>query len=80
MEQAVRIVMDGLMYLTNGLLMLGYFLVERLAHLTAFASALVIAGTFDRLIQSQAVFAPRRYEAGALVLSRREILNICKIS
>lgn len=66
MEQAVRIVMDGLMYLTNGLLVLGYFLVERLAHLTAFASALVIAGTFDRLVQSQAVFAPRRYEAGAV--------------
>lgn len=66
MEDVGRIVMDGLVYLTNGLLVLGYFLVERLAYLIALSAALVIVSTFDRLVQSQAVFAPRRYEAGAV--------------
>ena len=66
MEQAVQVVMDGLIYLANGMLVFGYLLIERFAYLAAFASALVIAGTFDRLVQNQAMFAPRRYEAGAV--------------
>jgi len=65
-EQAAQLVMDGLIYLANGILVFGYLLIERFAHLAAFASALVIAGTFDRLVQNQAMFAPRRYEAGAV--------------
>lgn len=66
MEQAAQLVMDGLIYLANGILVFGYLLIERFAYLAAFASALVIAGTFDRLVQNQAMFAPRRYEAGAV--------------
>jgi len=65
-EQAAQLVMDGLIYLANGILVFGYLLIERFAYLAAFASALVIAGTFDRLVQNQAMFAPRRYEAGAV--------------
>jgi hypothetical protein len=39
---------------------------EHTAHISALAVALLIIATFDRLIQSQAVFAPRRYEGGAV--------------
>jgi hypothetical protein len=66
MEDIGRVVMDGLVYLTNGLLVLGYFLADRFAHLVALSAALFILGTFDLLVQNQAVFAPRRYEAGAV--------------
>jgi hypothetical protein len=66
MDNAEQIVRDGLIFFANGALVLAYFLAERAAHLAAIAVALVIAATFDRLIQSQAVFAPRRYEDGAV--------------
>jgi hypothetical protein len=50
----------------NGVLVVAYLVIERIAHISAIAVALLIAATFDRLVQSQAVFAPRRYEVGAL--------------
>jgi hypothetical protein len=70
MEHVAQVAMDGLVYLANGLLVVGYLLTERLAHLLALACSLLIAGTFDRVVQRQAVFAPQRYEAGAVLPSR----------
>lgn len=66
----MEVILDQLSYLAiflaNGFLTLGYFLFERLAHLLALSAALIIAATFDRLIQSQAVYAPGRYGSGAV--------------
>ena len=66
MEDAARIAADWLTYLANGLLVLGYFVVERLAYLIALSTAMIVVGTFDRLVQNQAVYAPSRYESGAV--------------
>jgi hypothetical protein len=57
---------DCAIYVANGGLVLAYLFAERSAHLTALVAAMLIAGTFDRLVQDQAVFAPRRYEGGAV--------------
>jgi hypothetical protein len=57
---------DWSTYLANGGFVLGYFIMERLAHIASIASAIVVAVSFDRLIQSQAVFAPSRYDTGAV--------------
>src|SRR5687767_3623260 len=70
MEDAVRIAADWLTYLANGLLVLGYFVVERLAYLIALSTAMIVVGTFDRLVQNQAVYAPSRYESGAVQPTR----------
>ena len=66
MEDAARIAADWLTYLANGLLVLGYFVAERLAYLIALSTAMIVVGTFDRLVQNQAVYAPSRYESGAV--------------
>lgn len=55
---------DVFIYFANGCLLLGYWLIDRSTHLITLLAAFVIAFTFDRLIQSQAVFAPRRNGAG----------------
>ena len=66
MDSAIYFLTDLFVYLANGALSMGYFLAERFAYLIAILAALIVMGTFDRLVQSQAVFAPRRYEGGAV--------------
>jgi hypothetical protein len=51
MEQLTTTVINLLVYLVNGILVVDYFTIERFAHMVVVASALLIAGTFDRLIQ-----------------------------
>lgn len=49
----------------NGALATLYFLLDRAPHLMSIAAALLIALTFDRLMQQQAVFAAARYAGRA---------------
>ena len=70
MGQVGIVLTDLFTYLANGLLVTGYFLAERAAQLAAFMLALMLASSFDRLVQFQAVFAPQRYTAGAVKPSR----------
>jgi hypothetical protein len=58
---------DNAIYLANGLLAVGYFLSDRAPHLAATGAALLLALTFDRLVQREAVFAPQRYAADQAV-------------
>lgn len=55
---------DSLIYLANGGLAVLYFLADRAPHLAAIIAALLIAATFDRMAQQEAVFAPGRYGPG----------------
>lgn len=57
---------DLVTYLANGFLASIYFLLESLPQLVAIAMAVLIALTFDRIIQLQAVYAPQRYKEGAV--------------
>ncbi|MEK7276446.1 MAG: hypothetical protein AAB427_03780 [Chloroflexota bacterium] len=59
---------DLVTYVANGALATAYFLGERAPHLLSIAAALLIALTFDRLMQEQAVFAPARYAGRASTL------------
>jgi hypothetical protein len=61
---------DTGLYLANGVLAVGYFLAERAPQIAAIAAALVLALTFDRLAQREAVFASERYHAGEAVTVR----------
>jgi hypothetical protein len=61
-----RILVDGLTYLANGGLMCLYFVADYAAQVVAAAAALTVALTFDQLVQRQAVYAPRRYDGGAI--------------
>jgi hypothetical protein len=70
MGQIENALMDLLIYLTNGVLVTGYFLAERAAQLVALAVAIMIAATVDRLVQYQSVYAPQRYGSGAVKPSR----------
>jgi hypothetical protein len=65
-ETLTQILSHLSIYFANGLFVVAYFVIDRLAHLIALSTALIILGTIDRLVQSQAVFAPRRYEGGAV--------------
>ena len=56
---------DLVTYVANGALATLYFLLDRAPHLLSIAAALLIALTFDRLMQQQAVFAPARYAGRA---------------
>jgi len=56
---------DLVIYVANGVLATLYFLLDRAPHLLSIAAALLIALTFDRLMQQQAVFAPARYAGRA---------------
>ncbi len=56
---------DLVTYVANGALATLYFLLDRAPHLLSVAAALLIALTFDRLMQQQAVFAPSRYDRRA---------------
>ena len=58
---------DGGITLANGGLAVGYFLGERAPHLVSIGVALLLALTFDRLAQKEALFAPQRYTAGSAV-------------
>jgi hypothetical protein len=58
---------DRAIYLANGALAIAYFLLERGPHLISIGAALLLALTFDRLAQQEAVYAPKRYAAGAVV-------------
>lgn len=55
---------DLLVYLANGGLVIGYALWDHAAQLAAIGAALVIALTFDRLVQRETVFAPARQAGG----------------
>ncbi len=70
MADLLRWVVDLVTYFANGVLATVYFLLERSPHLISIAMALLIGLTFDRLVQRQATFAPRRYETGAVAPSR----------
>jgi hypothetical protein len=70
MGQIENALMDLLIYLTNGVLVTGYFLSERAAQLVALTVAIMIAATVDRLVQYQSVYAPQRYGSGAVKPSR----------
>jgi hypothetical protein len=66
MSAIAELLSDLGVYLANGILIVAYLTAERLSQLIALSTALVVAGTFDRLIQNQATFAPRRYESGSV--------------
>ncbi len=55
---------DTLVYIANGGLVIGYALCDHAAQLAAIGAALVIALSFDRLVQREAVFAPARQAGG----------------
>ena len=57
---------DRAIYLANGALAIAYFLLERGPHLISIGAALLLALTFDRLAQQEAVYAPKRYAEGAV--------------
>ena len=61
---------DGTITLANGVLAVAYFLGERGPHLASIGMALLLALTFDRLAQKEALFAPRRYTASTAVTLR----------
>lgn len=57
---------DLFIYLANGLLWLGYALLEGAPHWLSVLAAVLLALTFDRRAQARAVYAPSRYGGAPL--------------